>query len=536
LTVNGKIFRNIFIILAPIYATALLVLGAYMIFMSHSPRGRAQAKMMIDKLIVSMIVVPVSPAIYEILLQTSNILSRSVISIVLSETGRSSIGSALMKGVSISVAPLSVIFLYSPHAGGIMILSIGLILLFALFMTLATMWFRYLTVKTFAFLFPLILFMYLFDWTRHIGAMLLKYTLVWIFTPIISAVFLATGIMIAVSSQTRWSSWTSGSGMGALSNIMGIILNPTFLIVTLMLTWIAPLVMSGVMKVLGGIVSAVSMVVPGPYGMVLAAAGGVMQGKSVSELATVGVMAAAKKSVKSLKGAASGKKGATGAGGGQGPVSRIGRIAQAAKNVSKAALKNPAASAAWSGAKKGARAIKNEAGSGYKGLANTPSAARQGASTVRDGYRASRAQGKGRIRSSYEGLKTGAKQFHSTATGKGSENVGADKKAAKGGQPSKALTRMQESGVINQDQSASLQKNGLTTNSAIANADQTKLESALGSKEKANEVRAAAKDGVEEDIKKSHGERDLKQSLSSPGYSQKERNLDLEEWGASDDE
>lgn len=634
LTMNGRIFRNVFIILAPIYATALLILGAYMVFMSHSPRGRAQAKMMIDKLVVSMVVVPVSPAIYEILLQTSNIVTRSVLSIILAETGKTTIGDAFMSSMGIATTPLWLVFVFNAAAGGFLVFWIGVVLLYTLWMALIIMWFRYLTVKLFAFLFPIVLFMYLFDWTRHIGAMLLKYTLVWIFTPVISAVFLTVGILLVFSSPASVSSGGGARGVaaGAVSHLISAILNPMFLTVTLMLTWVAPLVMSGLMRVLGGIVSAVGMIVPGPYGMVLSAAGGVMQGKSPAEFATVGLKYAGAKSLKSLKGAMMGKKGASqqfsgatggkkitsqptaqagsqqaakpggtpaqagsqqaaakpGAGGGTGPAPAgadgqskggLGGAGQDAKAASggsggdggkqtlgqrvksapvravKGFFDNPlgrtvgklAGRTEFAKGYRASRGEKDEKTGKYKSGRGASMAAGAKASVVgaakgslpwrlksggaalpqalRDrkaGIAAAKDRGKGKPASQWAGLKEGVGGMRSTMDGAGQEKVNADQKRESGkGGFSRDVNKLGRNGVINGEQAAGLQSAGLTSNAAITKADDKKLQDALGGgEEKAEEVRAAASKGMQD-------ERQLKESLGAPSYSQKERDLDL---------
>jgi len=589
LTPNGKIYQNIFIVLAPIYAMSILILGAYMVFMSHSPRGRAQAKMMLDKLIVSMVIVPASPAIYEILLQTSNIVARSVLSTVLVETGKETIGDAFLAALGIATTPLWGMFIISPHLIGIIVIWLGITLLFAMWIAILMMWFRYLTVKVFAFLFPLILFMYLFSWTRHIGAMLLKYTLIWVFTPVISAVFLATGIVLVYSSPVRVTG-SLLSGAGLASHLISIILNPLFLTVALALTWIAPLVMSGVMRVLGGIVSSVGMVVPGGWGLALAAIGGVMQGKSAAELATVGVKYAGAKSMKNLKAAASGKKqDSMGAGGEKkdGKKKRKGFMGRMAGGVGsligkpggygamKGAAKKTRAAASASVARKRKsmkdmaatyRASRKKHGRGRSlvdvAKSHGPAAAaRKRASAVQQGFqgagahmrasgrlkeskskhgtmgrdasRAKRTGFKGRMQGAAAGarnLMAGARDAAAGAKGgfKGyNDRVG----AGKAGKLSRDLRSLESSGKISGENAQKLQDAGLTSNSKIAHASDDKLAGLMGGDENAA---SNAKGGA---LEADNMQKSLKDNLGSPGYRMREgpNVLDSEEQQMGDD-
>lgn len=283
-TSTGIILRNFMIVLVPIYVFSVLMAGAYLVFMSHSPSGRAQAKMIFDKLLVSMIIVPLSPALYELLLKTNDVITRSVIHVITSGiTQSSNIGEAFFNAISGMPVTAKIVFL----------LTWVWILWLALF-ALVTMWFRYLVCLAMGMMFPFTIFLYLHDWTKQLGTKLLRFNLIWIYAPTIMAVWLAMGVATVETAAER-----SLTSAGA---------TPFFLMASLLMVSWAPLQMSGVLKWIGGILSAVGMLVPGYIGVAFATVGGLMQGKSPAAIASVGLKVgvgrmwgAAKKAFKSAR-------------------------------------------------------------------------------------------------------------------------------------------------------------------------------------------------------------------------------------------
>ncbi|MFH1787954.1 MAG: hypothetical protein ABH834_01080 [Candidatus Altiarchaeota archaeon] len=265
LTSTGVILKNFMIVLVPLYVFSVLIAGSYLVFMSHSPSGRAQAKMIFDKLLVSMIIVPLSPALYELLLKTNDVITRSIIQVITSGiTQSNNIGEAFFNAISGMPVSAKIVFL----------LTFVYILWLALF-ALMTMWFRYLVCLAMGMMFPLTLFLYLHDWTKQLGTKLLRFNIIWIYTPTIMAVWLAMGVATVESASER----------GVLSASA----TPFFLMASLLMVSWAPLQMSGVLKWIGGILSSVGMLIPGGWGIALAAVGGLMQGKSPSAIASVGL-------------------------------------------------------------------------------------------------------------------------------------------------------------------------------------------------------------------------------------------------------
>ncbi|MFH0859733.1 MAG: hypothetical protein V1921_00875 [Candidatus Altiarchaeota archaeon] len=267
LTTNGAIIAGFLKILAPVYFISLLLTGLYMIFMAESPSGRASAKNNLDKLLVSMILVAVSPGLYQILVDISQVTTNGILSVVRTtlaedETMADAIYSSLMS---------------APPQTQLMMLPIFMIVLWILAIALFVMWFRYLIVLVFGLIFPIIIFLYLFGFTKTFGAKMMRFALVWIFTPALSALWLAISIFLLTASASE--SFTGG------------LVTPFLFATSMFLISIAPLVMSGLMAWLGGLIAMAGMMIPGGWGIALAAIGGVMQGKDLGSIAgsTIGL-------------------------------------------------------------------------------------------------------------------------------------------------------------------------------------------------------------------------------------------------------
>ncbi|MCK4492039.1 MAG: hypothetical protein KAU03_05410, partial [Candidatus Altiarchaeales archaeon] len=66
-------------ILEPLYVLTIILVGFYLILMSGSPSGRVRAKSLLPRLIVSMVLVTLSPYILRISLRASESLTRGVL-------------------------------------------------------------------------------------------------------------------------------------------------------------------------------------------------------------------------------------------------------------------------------------------------------------------------------------------------------------------------------------------------------------------------------------------------------------------------
>jgi hypothetical protein len=271
-------------ILVPGYILLIVINGVYFIFLSISPSERAKAKSMLQKLVLSMILVSLSLPIYKILLGISGALSDRLLANVSFE------GTALLGFLNVYTGGMS-------SGGSFNIASAGLagftpIAIFfiplGMYLTLVTLAaivvaLRNLIVYVMAALFPLTLFFYFFDYTHGIGKKMWQYTIMSIFTQVIQAFMLAVAI-IAVNSAGTTTQWVD-------SYIMLLVGEGAFFMII-----IAPLIMMDVMPWIGAALALVGSVlafVPGynVVGGALTAAGGVVSGMGASSLLAGGSVA-----------------------------------------------------------------------------------------------------------------------------------------------------------------------------------------------------------------------------------------------------
>jgi len=233
--------ESLLMLLVPVYVVAFIVIGVYLIFLSTSPSGRARAKGMLQKLIFSLVLVTLSMPIYGILLAISGVLSSRILAGVTVD------GSELLGGlVVISLSggfAIPVMFLLIAVLAGI---SIGI---------------RHFLTFLMAAIFPLTIFLYFFDLTKEMGTKLMRYTIGAIFTQVVQAIILAVTIF-SVNSASKT------PGLFATLMSLFVAMGGFVLLV------LAPLIMLGIMKWIGGALGGLGAVVAFTPGM--AAAGGIM--------------------------------------------------------------------------------------------------------------------------------------------------------------------------------------------------------------------------------------------------------------------
>lgn len=157
-------------LLQPFYILGILITGLYLIFFSGSPKGRARAKSLLPRLIVSMVVVSLSPYILQMFFDvveatTNEILGRcptnpTGIFLIVVDYLMAIFHGALQ--LDVSAAHPFFLFVF--------------ILILATFATFAL---RYIVLIALTLIFPLTLFLYSFNVTRGIGRTLLEQTIVW---------------------------------------------------------------------------------------------------------------------------------------------------------------------------------------------------------------------------------------------------------------------------------------------------------------------------------------------------------------------
>jgi len=235
-------------ILIPVYAMIITILGIYIIFLSISPSGRARAKSMFWKTFLSMVLVSISLEIFKILLAISEALAHRMLAGV----------------VTTRLPQFMLVLALNPYTLFMMYFWLAQFILAALFVVAL----RYLLVLLLCAMFPFTLFLYFFEFTKDIGSKLLRYTIVAIYTQVVQALMLA----ITVISMN-----TVGLGSSTSENLVYAFL----LIGGNLMIILAPLIMLGVMKWIGGALAGIGMVVSfvnPAIGGIMTAAGGVAAG------------------------------------------------------------------------------------------------------------------------------------------------------------------------------------------------------------------------------------------------------------------
>lgn len=176
---------------APVYIALFLLTGLYMILMQGSPKGRAQAKAFFIDLTVGMVLVVLSPLIFQIILNISSALTEEIWT-------RAGVGFGDIRQFWQTPGEMVTYccFLTIAIVGGVCAaISAGM---------------RYFAVMVFAALFPLTVFLYSFRFTKNMGNAMMRFTFLAIFSQVIQAFFLVIGIMML----------NEGTGLSAIVKIL----------------------------------------------------------------------------------------------------------------------------------------------------------------------------------------------------------------------------------------------------------------------------------------------------------------------------
>jgi hypothetical protein len=264
-------------LLAPVYVVAIIVSGFYFFFASNSPSGRARAKAMIQKLILSMVLVTLSMPMYRLLLDLSGAISQRILAGL--EVQASNFLGFIMAG---NVAALALLSASTLGLGLVMpvVIYLALVVLAA-----AVVGLRGFVVYLMAALFPITLFLYFFDYTKGVGEKMLNYTMGAIFTQVIMAIALAIGIS-CINATGDSSNW-------AAAYFIMLIGEGCFLMIIM-----APLITLGLMPWIGGAIGGLGSLiafipVPGAniVGGAMTAVGGVAAGMGPGGLIAGGTVA-----------------------------------------------------------------------------------------------------------------------------------------------------------------------------------------------------------------------------------------------------
>ncbi|MDD5110917.1 MAG: hypothetical protein PHG85_00055 [Candidatus Altiarchaeota archaeon] len=322
-----NMIRLFLAIMYPMFLLALVFLGAYLVFMANSPPHRARAKQMLLKLLIGMVLASLSPIVYQVLLIVGGSLTDGVLNVIDVSIipGAGTIRDRLIFAFTHNIMPFP--DLWPPNEDMLrafdmpkVMMAIIVLALTAVFWILAIMvaMFRYTATTFLGIIFPLTVSLYMFEFTRNAGRKMFKATFIFIFTPFIMAMWLACAL--ALLPYTRSSS-------NYFSSLF-------LLILMSMMVSFSPLALSGMLNVIGGIITSAGQFVPGFWGTAMVAAGSLMQGKGASAMS----MAAAKFSASKMLKGGKALMGAAVFGGKAGFVEAVKRpFSGIAKTVSRAA-------------------------------------------------------------------------------------------------------------------------------------------------------------------------------------------------------
>lgn len=215
--------------LAPVYVVVISLLGIYIIFLSESPQGRAKAKNMFWKTILSMCLVSLSLEIFKIILFLSESLANRILAGILTTE---------LAQMSLSLEQTNIFLVI------LVFLFLCLILILA---SVVALW-RFIVVLILCAIFPIILFLYFFDLTKDVGSNLMRYAIIVIFTQPMQALML--GITVVTLNLMP-----AGAGIGEILAQVFLIMAGALMIV------IAPLMMMGLLKWIGGVIAGAGIIV-----------------------------------------------------------------------------------------------------------------------------------------------------------------------------------------------------------------------------------------------------------------------------------
>jgi hypothetical protein len=171
-------------LMLPFYVMAIVLTAAFMIFISASPVGRAKAKNLLKRLVVSMIFFSMSPLIIETMLTTSYSISSAIISQADPDSVKMVLGGGIW-GAYIIFCKL-----------GITDLEIAIAYWTSLYVMA---WLPYMVIgmrqimmTLFCIVFPIGIALYSFVFLRDVGRKILEQTIVWIYLQ----AFLAVAILV----------------------------------------------------------------------------------------------------------------------------------------------------------------------------------------------------------------------------------------------------------------------------------------------------------------------------------------------------
>lgn len=236
-----SVILNFFIqILQPFYAIAILFTGVYLLFISGSPAGRARAKSTLIKLIVGLGLITLTVSVVGMLLELSHYMTSLVLITPAAEGIDAPVDTGMFLEAKESLMKNFLAMTFFDELMGLPFLAATVIPPAAVLATLAMRYFMVILLTAF---FPFTVLFYSFMTTKRIGEALLKQMMIWIFMPVVYALWLVV-TWIAYDSapsipglSTEMASWVGISIV--LSGYLVLFLSP--LLMTLAVGWMEAL-------------------------------------------------------------------------------------------------------------------------------------------------------------------------------------------------------------------------------------------------------------------------------------------------------
>jgi len=182
-------------ILTPLWEMLILVNGIYFIWGARDPASRNAAKHRMTNLIIGMILCGLAAPIFQLILEVEATLARQVLSAASISTAEL-VGGYLAGAAIITIVVLILVKLIAVSWGTAIC---PIIVIMA--MPFIALGLRYVAVICFALLFPVMIFLYFFDFTKKLGAKLFRTAMMWVSIPIVQAVFIV--VMLEGVKQTE---------------------------------------------------------------------------------------------------------------------------------------------------------------------------------------------------------------------------------------------------------------------------------------------------------------------------------------------
>jgi hypothetical protein len=329
-------------LIIPLIVLAIVYTAIKLIFVSASPGERAAAKGELHQLLIALLLMPFSPALYQILINISYALTIILLGGTFSEYNLiinpldSVYADVVGEGDNVPLFGTLVLMTFIKNCDMSLFCLYVCTCILAL-LAVVMVFTRVVVVLVLSVLMPLTVFLYSFSFTKPVGRKFLKWSVAWAFVPPLMAVFMIIAAVLLSSTSVESSSPDVGTGIGLATAFL------TLMILT-------PLILTGALEATGNALTGLGQMTGGAKGAAMTAAGQMMQAKSAEGLVMAGMQAGAQAMTAGGKGAMGGiKKLISGGGSGGGGV---GGAASAAGGAVKAGSK-----AAGAGAKAGGEGL-----------------------------------------------------------------------------------------------------------------------------------------------------------------------------------